>query len=339
MSQNNTQHLLEVKDLKVEFSTEDGLVRSVDGLNFHIDKGETLGIVGESGSGKSVTSLSIMGLLDMPPGRISNGEILFQGRDILKIPESEMRTLRGSEMAMIFQEPMTSLNPVYTVGEQISETIRLHQKLNRKAAWTRAADMLELLGIPDPLRRLDSYPHQLSGGMRQRIMIAMALSCNPSLLIADEPTTALDVTIQAQILDLIRALQKEFGMAVLFITHDLGVVAEMADRVVVMYGGRAVEENKVEQIFASPKMPYTAALMKSIPRLGYDYPEGTGLYSIPGNVPSPLSLPCGCAFNERCEYKTVGICDQDVPPLVETGDGGRVRCARWEEVTGSLSYE
>ncbi len=258
--------LLAIRDLQTHFRTEDGIVRAVDGVSFHVGRGETVAVVGESGSGKSVTSLSIMRLIP-PPGAIVGGGIEFQGRDLLTLSNSEIRAVRGNEIGMIFQEPMTSLNPVKTIGDQIAEAVALHQRKNAREAWKAAIEMLDLVGIPDPARRVSNYPHQMSGGMRQRAMIAMALCCRPKLLIADEPTTALDVTIQAQILDLMRKLQRELGMSILFITHDLGVVAEMADRVVVMYAGRVVEEGDVRDIFARPRMPYTRALMRSIPRL------------------------------------------------------------------------
>lgn len=331
------KRLLEVKDLKVHFFTDDGVVKAVDGVSFHIDKGETLAVVGESGSGKSVTSLAAMRLIPMPPGKIVHGEILFRGKDkvvkdLTKLSEAEMRKIRGNDIAMIFQEPMTSLNPVYTVGDQIAEAIVLHQGKSKKEALEMAADMLDLVGIPEPKKRLSNYPHQMSGGMRQRVMIAMALSCNPSLLIADEPTTALDVTIQAQILELMKKLQDEIGMSILFITHNLGVVAEMADRVVVMYGGRAVEEADVVTTFKKPLMPYTMGLLNSIPRLDRAAEHKERLEAIPGNVPNPLYMPAGCAFHPRCKYFQAGRCDQEIPPLEDAGDGHMVRCVRWAEI-------
>ncbi|MBI5812188.1 MAG: ABC transporter ATP-binding protein [Deinococcota bacterium] len=331
------KRLLEVKDLKVHFFTDDGVVKAVDGVSFHIDKGETLAVVGESGSGKSVTSLAAMRLIPMPPGKIVNGEILFRGKDkvvkdLTKLSEAEMRKIRGNDIAMIFQEPMTSLNPVYTVGDQIAEAIVLHQGKSKKEALEIAADMLDLVGIPEPKKRLSNYPHQMSGGMRQRVMIAMALSCNPSLLIADEPTTALDVTIQAQILELMKKLQDEIGMSILFITHNLGVVAEMADRVVVMYGGRAVEEADVVTTFKKPLMPYTMGLLNSIPRLDRAAEHKERLEAIPGNVPNPLYMPAGCAFHPRCKYFQAGRCDQQIPPLEDAGGGHMVRCVRWAEI-------
>jgi len=325
--------LLDVVDLKTYFDTDEGTVKAVDGVSFHLDKGETLGVVGESGSGKSVTSLSVMRLIATPPGRIAGGQMLFEGQDLAKKSEREMRRIRGNEISMIFQEPMTSLNPVYTVGDQIAEAIVLHQKKSYKAAMKQAADMLDLVGIPEPAKRVKNYPHQMSGGMRQRVMIAMALSCNPKLLIADEPTTALDVTIQAQILDLMRKLQAEIGMSILFITHDLGVIAEMADRVVVMYAGRAVEEADVVPIFKDPKMPYTLGLMNSIPRVDRAATIQQRLQAIPGNVPNPLSLPPGCAFHPRCRYIDKDRCVQDIPALEDSGDGHMVRCVRHKELS------
>ena len=325
------ERLVEVNDLKTYFDTDEGTVKAVDGVSFHIDKGETLAVVGESGSGKSVTSLSIMRLIPSPPGRIAGGEILFAGENLVKKSEKEMRKIRGNDISMIFQEPMTSLNPVYTVGDQIAEAIVLHQGKSQRQAMKMAAEMLELVGIPEPGKRVKNYPHQMSGGMRQRVMIAMALSCGPQLLIADEPTTALDVTIQAQILDLMRKLQKEIGMSILFITHDLGVVAELADRVVVMYSGRAVEEGDVMDIYGQPKMPYTLGLLNSIPRVDKAAEHQERLEAIPGNVPNPLYLPEGCAFHPRCGY-VKDVCKGDIPQLEDSGDGHMVRCYRWKEV-------
>ncbi len=323
--------LLEVNDLKTYFDTEEGTVKAVNGVSFHLGRGETLGVVGESGSGKSVTSLSVMRLIPTPPGRLAAGEILFEGQDLLKKTAREMRRLRGNEISMIFQEPMTSLNPVYTVGRQIAEAIVLHQGTRYREALRRATDMLDRVGIPEPGKRAGDYPHQMSGGMRQRVMIAMALSCSPKLLIADEPTTALDVTIQAQILDLMRTLQADLGMSILFITHDLGVVAEMADRVVVMYAGRAVEEGAVHDIFAEPKMPYTLGLMQSIPRVDKAAQHQARLATIPGAVPDPLHLPSGCAFHPRCRF-AIEDCKGAVPPLEDAGKGHRVRCLRWQDL-------
>jgi oligopeptide/dipeptide ABC transporter ATP-binding protein len=336
MANASAEVLLDVKNLKTYFFTDEGVVKSVDGVTFHIQKGETLAVVGESGSGKSVTSLSIMRLIASPPGKIVEGEILFRGKDgqqkdITKLPESDMRKIRGNDISMIFQEPMTSLNPVYTVGDQIGEAVMLHQNKTRREAMEVAITMLELVGIPEARRRVTSYPHQMSGGMRQRVMIAMALSCNPALLIADEPTTALDVTIQAQILDLMRKLQREIGMSILFITHNLGVVAEMADRVVVMYGGQVVEEGTVVEIFKQPKHPYTMGLLNSIPRVDHAVAEQGRLEAIPGNVPNPLYLPSGCAFHPRCKF-VIDACKVDVPKLEDTGNHHMSRCIRWKEL-------
>ncbi len=291
--------ILEVKNLVTEFATSEGVVRAVDDVSFKLSPGKTLGIVGESGCGKSVTSLSIMRLIQAPPGRIASGEILYKGKDLLKFSPEQMRKIRGNEISMIFQEPMTSLNPVYTIGNQIMEAILLHQDVSKAEARNRAIEMLKLVGIPAPERRIDDYPHQLSGGMRQRVMIAMAISCNPHVLIADEPTTALDVTIQAQILDLLKELQTRVGMAMILITHDLGVVAEVADEVMVMYAGRVVEHTDVHSLFSSPKHPYTRGLLGSIPKLGQGSKR---LEAIPGIVPNLLQLPVGCRFQERCVY-------------------------------------
>jgi oligopeptide transport system ATP-binding protein len=328
--------LLAVDGLRVEFATEAGILTAVDGLSFTVDKGETLVIVGESGSGKSVTGLSLIRLVASPPGRISGGSIVFRDkagrtRDLRTLGEAAMRDLRGNEIAMVFQEPMTSLNPVYTVGNQVIEAIRLHQGVGTRQARAHAVEMFELLGIPEPARRLGAFPHQLSGGMRQRVMIAMALCCRPALLIADEPTTALDVTIQAQILDLMRKLQRELGMAMIFITHNLGVAAEIADRILVMYAGRGVEYGPADAILAEPRMPYTIGLLNSVPRLGMDPADGV-LRTIQGNVPNPLSLPPGCAFHPRCDWFKPGLCDDRVPPLEPIAPGRALRCLRWREV-------
>jgi oligopeptide transport system ATP-binding protein len=336
------QHLLDVRNLTVEFATEEGVITAVNNVSFHVDRGETLVVVGESGSGKSVTSLAVMRLIESPPGRIANGEILFRGRDnevrdLAKLDMAAMRGFRGNDLGMIFQEPMTSLNPVYTVGDQIIEAITLHQGKSGKAAFAHAVEMLELLGIPEPARRMKAYPHQMSGGMRQRAMIAMALSCNPALLIADEPTTALDVTIQAQILELIRRLQRELGMAVIFITHNLGVAAEIADRIMVMYAGRIVEEGPARSIFRTPRMPYTIGLLNSVPRLGMDKSDGRELAAIPGNVPSPRKLPSGCAFHPRCGFFESGTCDTAPPRLEEAAPAHTVRCIRWREIADGLA--
>jgi oligopeptide/dipeptide ABC transporter ATP-binding protein len=307
--------LLRVEKLETHFRTGEGVVRAVDGVSFAIPQGETMGLVGESGCGKSVTALSIMRLIDYP-GEIAAGRILFEGKDLAELEMDEMRHIRGSEIAMIFQEPMTSLNPVYTVGDQIAEAAQLHLRLSHKDAWQRAIEMLDLVRIPSPERRVSDYPHHMSGGMRQRVMIAMALSCNPKLLIADEPTTALDVTIQAQILDLMRELQGRLKMSILLITHDLGVVAEMCKDVAVMYAGQIVEQADVETLFRSPQMPYTEGLLKSIPRLGMSQAEKLAV--IRGVVPNPLRWPKGCRFAPRCDYRFEKCSDQ--PPLFELGE-------------------
>jgi peptide/nickel transport system ATP-binding protein len=307
--------LLEIEDLRTYFFTRDGVVRAVDGVSLSVAEGETLAVVGESGCGKSVTSLSILRLVASPPGRIVSGAIRFQGRDLLTLSDAEMRAIRGNEISMIFQEPMTSLNPVLTVGRQIGETLRLHQGLDASAATRRAIEMLRLVGIPEPERRVRQYPHQLSGGMRQRVMIAMALACNPKLLVADEPTTALDVTIQAQILDLMRDLKAKTDAAIVLITHDLGVVAEMAERVVVMYAGRKVEEAPVRDLFRRPLHPYTKGLLASVPRLGASLEEGAEahrLAEISGTVPSLREEIVGCAFAPRCGFAT-DLCRRESP--------------------------
>jgi peptide/nickel transport system ATP-binding protein len=319
--------LLEIDGLKTHFFTRDGVVRAVDGVSFVVYPGETLAVVGESGCGKSVTSLSVLRLIASPPGRVVGGRIRFQGRDLLALPEREMRKLRGNDISMIFQEPMTSLNPVLTIGRQIAEALTLHRGLARAEALGRAIEMLRLVDIPEPERRVTEYPHQLSGGMRQRVMIAMALACDPRLLIADEPTTALDVTIQAQILDLMRALKDKTGAAIVLITHDLGVVAEMAQRVVVMYAGRKVEEAPVESLFARPRHPYTRGLLSSIPRLGDAAAGRRRLAEIPGLVPSLREPVAGCLFAPRCAYATER-CRREYPPLEEKGGGHSVAC--WE---------
>lgn len=313
--------LLQVSDLGTEFPTDDGLVKAVDGVSFSVEEGETLGIVGESGCGKSVTALSIMRLISAP-GRVANGTINFRGQDLLKLSDSEMRRIRGNDISMIFQEPMTSLNPVYSVGDQISESLILHQHMSRKDAMDRAVEMLRRVGISLPERRAREYPHQMSGGMRQRVMIAMALACNPKLLIADEPTTALDVTIQAQILELMKELKDQFGTSIIMITHDLGVIAEMAQRVVVMYAGKVVEQSSVDKIFSQPHHPYTEGLLRSIPRL--DQGEGK-LHVIDGVVPNPLHMPSGCRFAPRCPYAE-DRCRAAEPALVEAAPGQLARC-------------
>jgi len=317
--------LIKVEDLKTYFFTSDGTLPAVDDVSFHINPGETLGVVGESGCGKSVTALSIMRLVPVPPGRFVGGRISFRGRELLGLPEEDMRGIRGNDIAMIFQEPMTSLNPVFSVGEQIAEAVRLHQGADPAEAMRQAENMLRLVAVPDPRARLREYPHQLSGGMRQRVMIAMALCCNPQLLIADEPTTALDVTIQAQILDLLKRLRSELGMAIMLITHDLGVVAEMADRVLVMYSGRVVEEAPVRALFADPLHPYTRGLLECIPRI--DRPRH-GLETIEGIVPNPLLFPSGCRFHPRCK-SAWDRCAVEVPPML-VEDGRKVACHRYD---------
>ena len=322
--------LLEVENLQTHFGTIDGVVRAVEGLSFHIDAGETVAIVGESGCGKSVTSMSILRLIQEPPGRIA-GAIRFKGRNLLEVPDAEMRQIRGKDISMIFQEPMTSLNPVLTVGRQIGETVRLHEGLSAEAAEKRAVAMLDLVGIPESKRRVREYPHQLSGGMRQRVMIAMALACSPQLLIADEPTTALDVTIQAQILDLMRDLKTRVGAAIMLITHDLGVVAEMAERVVVMYAGRKVEEGTALAIFGNPLHPYTRGLLGAVPKLGSSLSgEGrTKLTEIGGQVPSLRSKIVGCAFAGRCPLVT-DLC-RTVAPAVEAKTPGHYAACHYAE--------
>jgi len=303
---------------------------AVDGVSFHVDPGETLAIVGESGSGKSVTALSIMQLLPARVGQITQGSIHLRERELTQLSEEDMRAIRGREIGMIFQEPMTSLNPVHTIGRQIAEVLIEHEEISSTEARDRSIAMLELVGIPSPIRRVDNYPHEMSGGMRQRAMIAMALACNPSLLIADEPTTALDVTIQAQILDLMEELQDQLGMAIIFITHDLGVVAQMAQRVVVMYAGQIVEQGPVHEIFERPRMPYTAGLISSIPRLG-SAEKGQRLQTIPGNVPSLSERPDGCRFSTRCSHVSE-ICNKGVPALEIRSRGHEVRCSRWRDL-------
>jgi len=321
--------LLEIKDLQTYFQTRAGLVRAVDGVNLYINQGELLGLVGESGCGKSITALSIMRLIS-PPGKIVAGEIIFDGKNVLELSEEEMRQIRGDDIAMIFQDPMTSLNPVFTVGEQIAEALRLHRKLSRKAARAAAIEAMREVAIPDPARRIDDYPHQLSGGMRQRVMIAMALACDPKLLIADEPTTALDVTIQAQILELLDELRKSRDLAVLLITHDLGVVAEVADRVAVMYTGRIVEESPVEELFARPKHPYTEGLLRSVPKLTLEEVEKKErLETIEGVVPSPTDLPPGCHFEPRCHYR-MPRCRENEIPLYDLEGSVKVRCVLFD---------
>jgi len=316
-------NLIKVKNLTTSFFTADGELRAVDGVSFEIEEGKTLGLVGESGCGKSVTALSIMRLIPSPPGKIVGGQILLRGRNLLELNKEEMRKMRGNEISMVFQEPMTSLNPVFTIGNQIAEAIRLHQGLGRRATREKVIEMLRLVKIADPETRISDYPHQLSGGMRQRVMIAMALSCNPSLLIADEPTTALDVTIQAQILELMRELQERLGMALLLITHDLGVVAEQAHEVAIMYAGKIVERALPKELFSRPLHPYTVGLLNSLP--GIRGIKKKRLDAIPGVVPSPLELPGGCRFRDRCP-KAAGICAGAEPELVEKQKGHWVAC-------------
>lgn len=315
--------ILEVRDLHTHFATHDGVVKAVDNVSFHVDRGETLGIVGESGCGKSVTSLSIMRLIPNPPGNIVSGQILFDGQDLLKASQAEMRRIRGNRIAMIFQDPMTSLNPVLTIGRQIGEALQLHLHLSPRAARTRVSELLDMVGIASASRRLKDYPHQFSGGMRQRVMIAMALSCNPEVIIADEPTTALDVTIQAQILELINRLKAELDTAIMIITHDLGVVAGMADRLLVMYAGHVVEEGRTVDLFEHPRMPYTIGLLRSIPRLDDD--QNRALVPIRGLPPDLINLPAACPFHPRCDY-VKEQCLQQVPPLRPVGPQHRAAC-------------
>lgn len=316
------EKLLEVKNLKTSFFTHVGEVKAVNDVSFDVYEGQTVGIVGESGSGKSVTSMSIMRLI-APPGKIVDGQIIFEGKDILKLSEKEMRDIRGNKISMIFQDPMTSLNPVFTIGNQLIEAIKIHNKVSKAQAKKRSIEMLKLVGIPTPERRLSQYPHEFSGGMRQRVMIAMALSCNPKLLIADEPTTALDVTIQAQILDLLKKLQQQLKMSIILITHDLGVVADICQKVIVMYGGIIVEEGTVDDIFYNPKHPYTWGLLRSVPKMHLGLKKR--LVPIEGQPPDLLKPPKGCPFAPRCEY-AMRVCLQVRPPLFEVGDGHRSRC-------------
>ena len=324
------QNILEVHNLTTQFFTKAGTIKAADDVSFAIERGSTLALVGESGSGKSVTSLSIMRLVQ-PPGEVTSGEIVFNNRDLLKLSEEEMRRLRGREIAMIFQDPMTSLNPVYTVGNQIAEAIELHEQLSRKRAWSNTIEMMKRVKIPDAERRATDYPHQLSGGMRQRVMIAMALSCSPKLLIADEPTTALDVTIQAEILELLRGLREDFELSMLLITHDLGVVAETADRVAVMYAGRIVEEGPVREIFKSPRHPYTEGLLRSVPRLTAEGIKRQRLDTIEGHVPNLLHLPEGCKFASRCAY-VIDECLSSEIALLKIDNERSARCIRHDSV-------
>ncbi|MFJ5221842.1 ABC transporter ATP-binding protein [Streptomyces sp. NPDC088400] len=319
--------LLEVRDLRVEFRTRDGIVRAVNGVTYSVEAGETLAVLGESGSGKSVTAQAVMGILDMPPGRITGGEVLFQGRDLLKLKEDQRRKVRGAEMAMIFQDALSSLNPVLTVGAQLAEMFTVHRGMSRKEARARAVELMDRVRIPAAGDRAGDYPHQFSGGMRQRIMIAMALALEPALIIADEPTTALDVTVQAQVMDLLAELQRELNMGLILITHDLGVVADVADRIAVMYAGRIVETAPVYDIYKAPAHPYTRGLLESIPRLDQ---KGKELYAIKGLPPNLLHIPPGCAFHPRCPMAQ-DVCRRDVPPLYEVAGERRSACYFWRE--------
>jgi len=327
MDPHNT-YLLEIRNLKTYFFTDYGVVKAIDGVNLRVGQRETLGIVGESGCGKSVTGLSILRLIPIPPGKIVEGEILFQGEDLLKLREKQMRKVRGNKISMIFQEPMTSLNPVFTVGDQIAEAIVLHQGLKKRAALEKAVETLHLVGIPGPEERIRHYPHQMSGGMRQRVMIAMAISCNPTLLIADEPTTALDVTIQAQILDLLQDLKQKLDMALMLISHDLGVIAEMADRIAVMYAGSLMEYAEVNALFQHPRNPYTSGLLRSLP--WHQKPKAR-FKAIPGQVPDPLNLPAGCPFHPRCDM-VIDNCRQVEPAFEEVSPGHWSKCHRSGEM-------
>ncbi|MGP1613521.1 MAG: ABC transporter ATP-binding protein [Pollutimonas bauzanensis] len=332
--------VLDVRNLTISFRTPNGMITAVNDVSFRVGRGETVALVGESGSGKSVTSLGILRLTPPAPASVSSGQVYLRApdgtvRDLLALPEREMQGLRGTAVSMVFQEPMTSFNPLHTIGAQIAEGIRVHRGLGKRAAFDRAAELLDMVGIPAARQRLLSYPHEMSGGMRQRAMIAMALACDPDLLIADEPTTALDVTIQAQILELLRDLQQRTRMAMIFITHNLGVVAEIADRVMVMYNGRVVERADVAPLFKAPRMPYTVGLLRSVPRLDLAGHRLGPLPAIPGNVPSPYSPPPGCSFEPRCEHSVAGRCDQRVPALDEIGGDHWVRCVRWDEINWS----
>lgn len=324
--------LLEVRNLKTHFFTEEGTVKAVDDISYDLNEGEFVAIVGESGCGKSVNALSIMRLVPNPPGRVVGGEIMFDGKDILKIDEREMRRIRGNRISMIFQEPMTSLNPVFTIGSQISESLRLHQNMDKKQALLRTLELMDQVGIPDGERRIRDYPHQFSGGMRQRVMIAMALSCNPRLIIADEPTTALDVTIQAQVLDLLKDVADQTGTAVILITHNLGIVARYASRVNVMYAGKMVEQGSAEDIYHNPRHPYTAGLLNSVPRMDLDQQDR--LQTIEGLPPDLVRFPSGCYFNPRCSH-TTDHCIQEAPSLVSVGDGHASACWEWEKLVPS----
>ncbi len=317
------QHLLEVDNLKMYFHTEDGIVHAVDGVSYTLDRGETLGVVGESGSGKSVTAMTIMGLISMPPGKIEGGRVLYRGHSLLDMSEEEMQHIRGNDIAMIFQDPMTSLNPVYKIGKQVGEGLRLHRGYSKQEALKRATELLDLVGIPEPEKRVNEYPHQFSGGMRQRVMIAMALACDPDILIADEPTTALDVTIQAQIIELMQEMQEKNGNAIVMITHDLGVVADIADKIMVMYAGRPVEFGSADEIFYESRHPYTWGLIRSIPEQAID--EKKPLTPIDGNPPSLMNLPAGCPFAPRCPYAK-DICHEKLPEHYTTETGHYAAC-------------
>jgi oligopeptide transport system ATP-binding protein len=337
-SSDSNEPILSVRDLRTYFHTDSGVVKAVDGVSFDIRKGEVLGIVGESGSGKSVTAMSILGLLQIPPAKIESGEVLWKGQDLLKMTDRELRKVRGAQISMIFQDPMTSLNPVYTIGNQITEMITTHQAMSKSEAKKKTIAMLDLVGIPRASQRVDDYPHQFSGGMRQRAMIAMALACEPELLICDEPTTALDVTIQAQVLEVIERSARELGAAILLITHDLGVVAGMTDRVNVMYGGQIVETGTVDEVYYQPRMPYTWGLLSSIPR--HDAAKGSRLSPIPGAPPVMSRPPAGCRFHPRCAFR-VEKCTESVPDLLQVPDGSRGhlgRCARINEVGWSERF-
>jgi oligopeptide/dipeptide ABC transporter ATP-binding protein len=323
------ERLLEVNDLATYFFTADGVVKAVDGISYHVDERETIAIVGESGSGKSVSALSVMRLVASPPGRVVHGEIKFEGKDLLALSEADMRRVRGNDIAMVFQEPMTSLNPVLTIGYQLTEALRLHMGMSQSEANDRAADLLKLVGIPDSMRRLKDYPHQFSGGMRQRVMIALAVSCNPRLIIADEPTTALDVTIQAQVLEVMRDLADQFGTAIVIITHNLGVVARYAERVIVMYAGRIIESGTAVDVYHDPKHPYTLGLLNSVPRLDADRPDK--LDAIEGLPPLVIDLPDACAFAPRCPY-VIDKCHESMPELEEVKPGHWARCFRSAEL-------
>lgn len=328
-------YLLEIKDLQTRFYTDEGIVNAVNGVSYRMEEGEILGVVGESGCGKSVHALSIMRLIPDPPGKIDKGEIIFYGRDLMDLSDSEMRDVRGAQIAMVFQDPMTSLNPVYTVGDQIMEALKIHKGMDSKQARNRTEELLSLVGIPDAKQRVNDYPHQFSGGMRQRAMIAMALSCDPKLLIADEPTTALDVTIQAQILDLVKRLQENLGMAIMWITHDLGIIAELAHKVNVMYAGYIVERGSVRDIFKHTRHPYTIGLLGSLPRL--DEAPGTKLVSIPGLPPDLIALPAGCPFAARCNY-AIDKCEEEMPQLEQMDSSDHIiACWRWEDIKEGIS--